>query len=390
MIQTAVPAHLLTPSPRGIRAEHFFRAFVQSILQANRPEFPNLMQKSAHFRRFFRILHPCHVFLGLAIALSGCSEGSIQSVETIVFGEADELFIQPIRVCDDNGNNCAGVNLFADITAKILAQARLKVSFLPANQLNASRFLRIDDNRNRSSPDYEFYELTRTGGKGAFGRHPDSERDKGPINVWFVDEIEGSNGFTQFGLAWVDANGVLISRAALEFGSNGRTDTVAHEIGHNLGLRHGTLGAGGSDNLMTDGDRRNIPNSPNDVYPDGAGVSRLNDAQIKEIQNSPFVSRGSPGILTEEVSETDRAQIEAQTWLVNDLLSGETAPLFAQSFWSGSVSTAWLATAPAQDKENSATEVPESTPDWLGWLVIGISLASVARRLRAYPEIFKP
>jgi hypothetical protein len=248
---------------------------------------------------------PLHCLLGVALALGGCSEGGYQSAQSIVFGEPDELSIQPIQVCDDRGNNCAGLNMFADITAKILEQAKIKVSFLPTNRLNASRFLSINDSDNRSSSDYEFYELTRTGGKGAFGRHPASTQTSGPVNVWFVDNIESTNGFTQYGLAWVDANGVIISSDVRDFGSNGRTDTVAHEIGHNLGLRHGTLGAGGANNLLTDGDRRNIPSSLNDVGEDGAGLSLLTDAQIAEIKKSAFIGRGQPGSPTTEVEATD-------------------------------------------------------------------------------------
>ncbi len=287
----------------------------------------------------------------------------------MVVGQADELYIQPIQVCDDRGQNCAGVNIFADITAKILEQAKLKVSFLPTNRLNASRFLSINDSKNRSSSEYEFYELTRTGEKGAFGRHPDSTQRGGPINVWFVNTIEAINGFTQYGLAWVDANGVVISSEVKSFGPNGRTDTVAHEVSHNLGLRHSTSG-GDDNNLLTDGDSRNIPSSVADIGSDGGGLSKLTNSQIATLKNSSFLTTSKAGVVPTELEAADA-----------QLIAGLSDAALANSGNLADGDTRRLASAGASFSAAKAEHVSVPEPNSsLALLGLGLFLLTLTQR----------
>jgi len=321
-------------------------------------------------------LQRCFVSLisaGCAIALSSCTgDGTAPSTQTIAYDGLSELDIQPIQVCDDQGRSCARVNIFEDITTRILEQAQLRVNFLPTNQLNGSRFLSLSN----SGSNNEFYEISRSGEPGDYGRHEDSTRTTGPINVWFVDEIESSSSATQFGAAWVDANGVVISSETLDFNNGeGRIDTLAHEIGHNLGLRHTTFGAGGKENLLTDGNTRLTPRSIDDIGESGAGLSTLTDAQIAEIQNSGFL-RGVEG-------EADTDVVLSDLSLLADAAGSATTAPFTDSFEGaviegtligGAVSTPQATgLQPAGGRSGGAEQVPEPA-SFAGIAILGLAV----------------
>lgn len=199
-------------------------------------------------------------FLTLPIAIADSAQAQI----------TDYLTVQPIQVCDDFGLNCANPSLefFEAETDKIWDQAGIDVLFLGANQLDDTSLLNITSTADVDLP--------------GNGQHPDSS----VINMWFVNDYVGA-----FGAANSSAGRVAIADSVYSFNSGvGRLDTIAHELGHILGLGHNDFGAGGANNLMTTGSIRNVPGSINDIAPDGANVDQLTQAQIDEALTSRFLS----------------------------------------------------------------------------------------------------
>ena len=78
------------------------------------------------------------------------------------------------------------------------------------------------------------------------------------LDVFFVTD------FNQpvFGVSWINGDGVSIGGPATFLVSGPRFDNLAHEIGHAVGLDHGTFGIGAAtNNMMTNGTNRFVPTS---------------------------------------------------------------------------------------------------------------------------------
>lgn len=199
--------------------------------------------------------------------------------------------IQPIQVCDDLGNNCAEIpgpstSDFADATDLIFAQPGLEVTVnvLQATQFNSSQYLVTSSTESNSLLD-------------PFATDTNRHLNNLVLNMWFVEDLHNDTAGTTFGLALVGGNGIIINDAI--FGT-GRLDTIAHEIGHNLGLDHASA-LGDNNNLMQSGGSRNTPSVLGDITTDGVtGVDVLNGTQIATALGSQFITADAipaPGML---------------------------------------------------------------------------------------------
>jgi hypothetical protein len=189
---------------------------------------------------------------------------------------AASVYVNPIRVCDDAGANCAGTGFFEAETDKIWAQANIDVTFLAIQDFNETDFLSLDDGS-------EILNLFQAPG------HAQSS-DAAIINLWFVDEIWPAGVDTTYGIALNNANGIAISDDTFSFnGGIGRLDTIAHELGHNLGLSH-LYGSENAGFLMTSSADRNIPGGFDDIVPGpGDALDKLTAGEISLALQSSYV-----------------------------------------------------------------------------------------------------
>lgn len=215
----------------------------------------------------------------------GILVGTVAAVALSVPASAATVTIQPIQICQDDGTSCAnsGQTLFEAEGDKIWAQAGIDLVFLAWAQYNETDFLNL-------SVDSDNDGFTESGEDEAFNLFDDPTTYSGSssatvINMWFANQLDGSSTF--YGVAVGGIIAIGWDAVAAFNGGVGRLDTIAHEIGHILGLPH--FGPASANNLMTTGGSRSIPGSINDIFPDGADLDQLTADQIETVLGSDLV-----------------------------------------------------------------------------------------------------
>lgn len=199
-----------------------------------------------------------------------CGLTLVLSTTSALFG--GNITVLPIKVCDNLGANCAnnGGELYQTFTDKIWAQANLTVTFLPFATISSTTY------QNFTSFVDEATFFNDTANNGISGTAT-------VITMWFVKSLTNGDWGT------VDSIGGRKVMIADNVFTANRYDTIAHELGHNLGLTHADVGATTADYLMASGGTRTIPTALGDVNPDGTKLDKLTAAQITTVNSSTYV-----------------------------------------------------------------------------------------------------
>ena len=185
--------------------------------------------------------------------------------------KSNVIIIQPIVIQSDNGDEPAQMKLSEQLVNRAYSKANIDFHYLEPTYYNNTKArdgeINLDSIVNLSKRD----------------RILKGQNDI--INMFFVNAIDGNRGPTGRGM--MNGNIVFIAlgdknKTKIEDNKSMEAFVIAHEVGHNLGLKHVV-------------DDKNIIDSLPNIQGDGEfkdridPINSLNSYQIKEIYKSPLV-----------------------------------------------------------------------------------------------------
>jgi hypothetical protein len=191
---------------------------------------------------------------------------------------AGSVHVLPVQVCNDAGIDCANPakELYASITNKIWSQAGISINFSSWDKWN-------------SSANQNILGLPETSPAAFFASAPPHALKStipNSITMWFAKSMQdGTFGDTSA----IGGDKIVILDNVF---TTSRLDTIAHEIGHSLGLRHEDPGMDQTYLMQSPG--RTIPSMIGDINPDGLKLSKLTSEQKIIAASSPSVKVPAP------------------------------------------------------------------------------------------------
>lgn len=284
-----------------------------------------------------------------AAALASCAAGTV----------CYYVAIQPIDVCSSTGTGCAPFNTSSktgnpgaatsttpigfvdptsgkDITRTIWNQLGVDIAWAPIRQYKNTTFQTLHVTTNAATgtglTSADFLTLSQQSTIST-GILPNPTTPAGVpigpkptvVNMFFVNTLVPPTPGTLYGFSWPANNGIAISANTFfpPFPLTPRFDTLAHELGHNLGIDHtdifnygGTATPAPPRDLMTTGSNRTEPSSTSNALTqiDG-GIGAGTADQLNTDQTT------LPSPVTNPNSQQDEVSLSG---LLNPLASSTT------------------------------------------------------------------
>jgi hypothetical protein len=370
-------------------------------------------------------------FLLLSAATSLPSGSALADLTSCTLGSVCYyVAVQPIDVCASNGTGCAPFNSLSkagnpgaatsttpigfvdtttgkDITRTILNQIGVDVAWAPIKQYNNTTYQTLHvvpcSSTNPPLPcasipgaltSTDFMTLSQQSAIST-GAVPNPTTPAGVpvasqptvVNMFFVNTLVPPSPGTLYGFSWIKNNGIAIGASTFfpPFPLTPRFDTLAHELGHDLGLDHmdqynyGCNAQGVTcppSDLMTAGNTRTEPTSTSNALSqigkgDGTGTADQLDCSSASTQctnptTTPTPQQGQialSGLLNPIASSTTTATTPSTDTITTALVVSNTA---------GDVTT--ITAAPNSKKPNTSINfrVTGPTSGQLGETLIGL------------------